>query len=174
MPTEQKINKVDELRQRMERCTVAISTDYTGLPVAVMTDLRRAFREKGVEFRVVKNSLALLAADAAGRPAMKGIIEGPTGIAFGYGEAGEPPKVLVEFLRGRRLPLKIRGGVLGERALTAEEVNVLAALPPRDELLARLLGQMQAPIVGLAYVLNGPISGLARVLQRRIESLDQE
>ena len=170
LPTEQKTRQVDELRQRMERCTIAVSADYTGLPVSAMTALRRAMRARGVEFRVVKNSLAMLAADAAGRPAMKGIIEGPTSIAFGYGDATEPAKVLAEYIRGTRSPLKIKGAVMGERPLTAREVSQLATLPPKEELVAHLLGRLQSPITGLVYVLNSPMSGLVRVLQRHVEN----
>ena len=173
MPTERKIEMVDQLRGWMERCSIAVSTDYSGMPVGQMTGLRRALRERDVQFRVVKNTLALLAADAAGRPAMKQIIEGPTGIAFGYGDATEPAKALADFIRSTRSPLRIRGAVMGERTLTAEEVNELAALPPKEVLVANLIGRLQSPVAGLVNVLNGPTSGLARVLQRHIESVAQ-
>ena len=154
----------------MEGFTIAISADFSSLGVGDMTALRRTLREKGVQFRVIKNSLALLAADAAGRPAMKEIIEGPTGIAFGYDDPTGPAKALSEFIRDARSPLRIKGGVMGEQVLTAEEVGRLASLPSREELVARLLGQLQSPVSGLVYVLNAPISGLARVLQRRVET----
>ena len=173
MPTERKINSVEALRGWMEQCSIAISTDYSGLSVGAMTDLRRALREKVVQYRVVKNRLAFLAADAAGRPLIKDIIEGQTGIAFGYGDPSEPARALSEFIRDTRSLLKIMGGVMGEQALTAEEVNRLATLPPSQELIARLMGQLQGPVTGLVYVLNAPISGLARVLQRQVESLGQ-
>lgn len=173
MPTERKTKIVAELREWMERCTVAIATDYSGVSVTAMTGLRRALREQGVQYRVVKNTLAHLAADAAGQTAMKGIVEGPTGIAFGYGDPTEPAKALAEFIRTNRTTLTVKGGVMGERTLTAQEVSQLAALPSRDELLARLAGQLQSPIAGLVHVLNGPLSGLARVLQRRIESVQE-
>ena len=174
MPTEQKIRKVDEVREWMETCTVAISADHTGMTVGAMTALRRTLREQGVQFHVVKNSLALLAADAAGRPEMKAIIEGPTGIVFGYEEPTGPVKALSEFIKSTRSPMKIRGGLMGDRVLTADEVEQLAALPSRDELIARILGRMQSPVAGLMNVLNGPISGLARVLQRHIEGAEDQ
>ena len=174
MPTERKTKTVEEMREWMEKCTIAISADYTGMAVGAMTDLRRVLRERGVEFHVVKNTLAHLAADAAGRPAMKEIVEGPTGIAFGYGDPAEPAKALSGFIRSTRVPLKIRGGLMGDRRLSAEEVDKLATLPAREELIARLMGQLQAPVAGLVYVLNGPVSGLARVLQRRVEDVQQQ
>ena len=157
------------MREWMETCTVAISADHSGTPVRAMTELRRALRESGVKFHVVKNSIAYLAADAAGRPEMKAIIEGPTGIAFGYEEPTGPAKALSEFIKSTRSPMKIRGGLMGDRVLTADEVEQLAALPSRDELIARMMGRLQSPAAGLANVLNGPISGLARVLQRHVE-----
>ena len=169
MPTESKVQLVEQLRGWIEQCTVAISTDYSGLSVDAMTRLRRELREKGVQFRVVKNTLTHLAADAAGKPAFKEIVEGPTGIAFGYGDPVEPAKALAEYIRGARSPLKIKGSLVDGRVLSSEEVEALAALPSKEVLAARLLGQLQAPISGLLNVLNGPISGLARVLQAHID-----
>jgi large subunit ribosomal protein L10 len=173
LPTERKVQRVKEIQDWLERCTVAISADNTGMGVGAMTDLRRALREKGVQFTVIKNSLAWLAADAAGKPLFREIIEGPTGLAFGYGDPAEPAKALSEHLRSTRAPMKIRGAVMGDRALTAQQVEQLANLPSRDELVARLLGQMQGPIAGLAHVLNGPVSGLARVFQAHIDATAQ-
>ena len=172
MPTEGKIKKVEELREWMETCTIAISTDFSGLHVSLLTDLRRALRDKGVHYRVVKNSLALLASDAAGRPAIKNIIEGPTGIVYGFGDPTEPARALSEHLKSTRLPLKIRGGAMGDRWLTPQDVEQLATLPSRDEMVARLMGQLMSPAARLVSVLNGPIAGLARVLQRRIEAVE--
>lgn len=171
MPTERKIERVKEIQDWLERCTVAISTDHTSMGVGEMTDLRRALREKGVQFTIVKNSLALLAADAADRPLFKAIIEGPTGMAFGYGDPSEPAKALSGHLKETRAPMKIKGAVIGSRVLTATEVEYLARLPSRDELVAKLLGQMQGPIYGLAHVLNGPMLGFTRVLQAHIDSV---
>ncbi len=174
MPTQKKIDAVEEMRQWIERCAIAISADYTGMPVGEMTELRRALRERGVEFRVVKNRLAYLAADAAGRPEFKEIVTGPTAIAIGYEDSLEPAKALSDFVRTRRTTLTVKGGLLGDRYLTADQVAELAALPTKDVLIARLVGQLQAPIVGVARVLNGPVAGLATVLQRRIGSMEQQ
>jgi large subunit ribosomal protein L10 len=162
------------MRQWMEKCTVAVSTDYTGIGVSVMTGLRRALRDKDIEYRVVKNRLAHLAADAANRPGFKEIISGPTGIAIGYGEPTDPAKTLSEYIRANRLRIEVRGGMLGDRALSAEQVRSLALLPSREELVSRLMGQLNAPAAGLVRVLNGPIAGLARVLQRHVENSQQE
>ena len=84
MPTQKKIDTVEELRQKFLRCTITVATNYTGLDVNAMTDLRKKMRESEVEYRVVKNNLTYLAADAAERPEIKGIVQGPTALAFGY------------------------------------------------------------------------------------------
>ncbi len=173
MPTEKKIQAVEELRRWIERSTIAIATDYSGSPVSSITDLRRALREKGMEFHVVKNTLAYIAADAAGKPAVKEIVQGPTGIVFGYGDPAESAKVLTEFIRSTRSTLKVRGGALNGRVLTPDQVEALATLPSREELVARLLGQLQAPIASLMYILNAPMSGLARALQQHLENLSR-
>ena len=174
MPTEKKVKDVEGLRELIESCSSAISANYEGMTVDAMTGLRRTLREKGIRFRVVKNSLIYLAADSAGQPALKEIVQGPTGIAFGFDDPVEPARALTQFIRSTRSSLTIRGGLLDGRALTSEKVASLAALPPRLELLARLAGQLAGPITGLAYVLNGPVAALARVLKGRVEQLEEQ
>lgn len=171
MPTEKKVQAVEELRGWIERSTIAIATDYSGSPVSSINDLRRALREKGIEVHVVKNTLAYIAADAAGKPAIKEIVQGPTAIVFGYGDPTESARVLTDFIRNTRATLKIRGGAMNGRVLSPGQVEELATLPSREELVARLLGQLQAPIASLMFMLNAPISGLARVLQQHLENL---
>jgi large subunit ribosomal protein L10 len=170
LPTDKKRELVAEIRKLLEGSTVAISADYTGMGVTDMTALRRALRETNVEFRVVKNRLTYLAADQAGKPLVKEIVEGPTGIAFGFDDPVAPAKAMVEYIRVSRSPLKIRGAVVGDRQLTPEEVSALALLPSRDELIARLMAQLQSPITRLAGALNAPLAGLVTVLHRASES----
>ncbi len=174
MPTQWKIDAVEEMKGWIDQCTIAISADFTGMNVVEMSNLRKALREKGVRLRVVRNTLAYLAAEAAGRPQFKDIVEGPTGIVYSTEDSVEPARALAEFIRTNRSSLKIRAGLMGDRSLTAREVETLATLPSKEELIAKLMGQLQAPITGLVYTLNAPISGLARVLQGRVEQLPQE
>ncbi len=173
MPTQAKAESVDTLAEKIDRSTIVITTDYTGMPVGEMTALRRALREGGVEYRIVKNTLAYLAADKAGKPSVKEIVQGPTGIAFGYGEPTDPAKILSDFIRSTRSVMKIRGAALDGAALDSQEVERLASLPTRDELMAQLLSRMNSPISGLVNVLNGPLAGLARVLQSHVTNLQQ-
>ena len=174
MPTQAKVDAVNNLAEKFEKSVILITTNYSGLPVGEMTELRRALRDAGVEYRVIKNTLAFLAADQAGKPAVKDVIDGPTGIAFGYGEPTEPAKALSGFIRSTRSALTIQGGELDGRSLSGEDVERLAAMPTRDELVATLLMRMNGPISGLVTVLNGPIAGLARVLQGHIDNLQEQ
>ena len=174
MPTDRKIQAVQDMTDWLDGATIVISTDYAGLPVTDMTALRRALREKDVRYKVVKNTLAYIAADNVGKPELKEIIQGPSAIAFGYGEPTDPAKALADFIRETRSPLEIRGAVLDGRVLDSEQVQQLASLPGKDELISQMLARMQSPISGLVNVLNGPIAGLARVLQGRVDQIQEQ
>lgn len=174
MPTEKNIKAVEELKEFLRGASIVISTNYAGLPVSQMTALRRTLRQSGVSYKVVKNTLTYLAADAIDQSEIKGIMQGPVGLALGYGEPTESAKAISDFIRTNRSGLKIIGGVMDGRALSASQVEQLASLPPKDQLIAQLLGQMQGPIAGLANVLNGPIAGLARVLQGHADQMQAQ
>ena len=174
MPTDKKVQAVQDMTEWLDGATIVISTSYTGLPVTDMTALRRALREKEVRYKVVKNTLAYIAADKVGKPELKDIIQGPSAIAFGYGEPTDPAKALSQFIRETRSPLEIRGAVLDGRVLDTAQVEQLASLPSKDELVAQMLARMQSPISGLVNVLNGPIAGLARVLQGHIDQIQEQ
>ena len=174
MPTERKVQAVQDMVDWLDGATIVIATSYTGLPVTDMTALRRALREKEVRYKVVKNTLAYIAAENAGKPELKEIIQGPIAIAFGYGEPTDPAKALDDFIRETRSPLEIRGAVLDGRVLDSDQVQQLASLPSKDELVSQMLARMQSPISGLVNVLNGPIAGLARVLQGHIDNLQEQ
>ena len=169
MPTERKVQRVTELEQLLARCTMAIATDFTGLRVDDLTGLRKHLRAQGIEYHIVKNTLTYIAADNAGRPAFKEVVQGPTGLVLGFGDSVEPAKALHEYLRQTRSSMSVRGAVMDGRILSPEQVATLATLPPRAQLLGQLLGQMQAPIVSLLYVLQAPLQQLVTVLQRHIE-----
>lgn len=171
MPTEAKRQTVADLADRLGRSTIAIATDFTGLTVNEVTELRKRLREQGIEYRVVKNRLALLAADEAGQPLFRGMLEGSTAVAFGYEDVVAAAKILDGYIKETRSELKIRSGLMDGKLLTSAQLIALAALPPKNELVAKLLGQMNAPITGLATVLSGPVRALATVLQRRAEQL---
>lgn len=169
MPTPKKAEQVDELKERLDRCTVAVATGYQGMNAAQVTDLRRRLRDQGVEYRVVKNTLVLRAAQELGQASLADVLKGPTGLAFGYGDVTAVAKGLNTYIVTTRMPLEIFGGLMGGALLSAEQVNTLALLPPKEELISQLLGRLQAPITMFVTVLSAPIRGLAIALQRIVE-----
>ena len=164
MSREKKAQIIDSLKENFSKCSVGILTDYRGLSASEITILRRKLGESGIEYRVVKNTLARFAAERADR----------ADLALGYGDVVEPAKVLTDYISGSKSTLAIKGGFLGERLLTSEEVSTLSKLPPREILLARVLGGMQSPIAALVNCLTAPIAGVARVLQARIKQMEGE
>lgn len=174
MPTEAKVATVADLADRIKRSSIVIGTDFTGLNVNQITELRRQLRVAGVEYKVVKNRLAAIAADEADTAQFKEILEGATGVVFGYDDVVTAAKAVDDYVKQMRVDLKIRKGLMNGDVLSSAQVSALAALPPREQLIAMLLGQMNAPISGLVRVLNGTIRGLAIVLQRRAEQLGAE
>ncbi|MBN1862751.1 MAG: 50S ribosomal protein L10 [Dehalococcoidales bacterium] len=171
---EKKARTIDSLEEVLSKCSVGILTDYRGLSAHEMTVLRRRLGEMGIEYRVVKNTLARFAAERLGRSELAAAFEGPVALAVGYGEIVEPAKVLANYINSAKSILSIKGGFLGARLLTSEEVSVLSKLPSWEIMLAKVLGAMQGPIAALVYCLNGPVAGLARVLQARINQLEGE
>ncbi len=172
MPTDAKRRTAAELAEVFNKATVAIAADFSGMPVNQMTQLRRRLRENGAEFRVVKNRIALLAAEQAGSDLYSQLLDGVTGMALGYGDPVSVVKALDGYVRETRASLKVRNSIVDGRLYSAEQTAALAAVPPREELLARLLGQMNAPVARLAGVLNSTIGQLAVVLARRAEQLE--
>ena len=172
MPTPKKQSQIEELKDRLSRCTIAVATGYQGMSASSMADLRARLREQGIEYRVIKNTLALRAALELGKEGVGDVLKGPTGLAFGYGDVAMVAKGVNGYIIAARVPMVIHGAVMDGNILTMEQVMSLALLPPRDELLARLIGQMQAPIAGLVNVLSAPLRGLALVLQRRVEQME--
>lgn len=152
-----------ELAEKLQRSTVAIFTDYRGLDVQTMTELRKQLRQGGIEYRVVKNTLMRLAAQRANVAGVDVMLTGPTAIAFNPADPVAPAKILSEFAK-KNEALQIKGGVLNGKVLDAEGVRKLAELPSREELLAQLLMRMQGPLYGLAYVLQGTLQKLVLAL----------
>jgi large subunit ribosomal protein L10 len=174
LPTEKKAKVIDNLEQLFSRCTVAILTDYRGLSALEMTELRRRLREAGVEYRVVKNTLARIAARRVGREELVSLFDGPVAVAFGYGDIVEPARVLAGYIQATKSAMSIRGGFLPERLLTLDEVTTLSALPSREALIARVLAEVQRPLVALVGYLSAPMQGVVGVLQARIQQMEGE
>jgi len=169
---DKKAKAIDQLQDTFTRCQIGILTDYRGLTAPQLTALRRRLREASIEYKVVKNTLARFAGERAGRSGLSSLFEGPVAIAFGYSNITEPARVLTDYIRSSQLTLSIKGGFISDRLLTAAEVTTLATLPPREVLLARVLGGMQSPISALVGCLSNPLRGLVGVLGARIKQLE--
>jgi len=174
MAREKKALIIDSLQEVFSKCSIGILTDYRGLTAPQITDLRRRLRESGIEYRVVKNTLAKFAAERAGKDELVNLFEGPVAIASGYGNITEPAKVLADYIRTLKSSLDIKGGFIGDRLLASEDVMTLSTLPSREILLAKVLGGIQAPISALVSQLAAPIRGIIGVLQARIQQLEGE
>lgn len=172
MPTQKNKDLVEELKEMLASCTITVATDFTGLDVNAINELRHSMREKEIEYRVVKNTLTYLAADATENPELKEIVQGPTALAFGYSDPAQVAKALEEYIRVNRSTLTIRGAVMGRRSLSSSEVTTLSNLPSKEQLVAQFLGQLQAPLAHLAGQLQAPISRLLNVLNGPLVSLD--
>lgn len=172
MPTEKKAKIIDFLQGHFTRSGVGIFADYRGMTVAELTDLRRNLKKAGVHFHVVKNTLARIAAEKAGKKDLSDLFEGPLAVAFSTGEATVPAKVLNDLARTGKSPLKIKGGFLGNKILRAADVEALAMLPPREVIIAQIVAGIQSPIAALVAYLSSPMTGLVGTLQSRMKQLE--
>jgi large subunit ribosomal protein L10 len=138
-----------------------------------VTELRRRLREAGAQLKVVKNTLAKIAATEAGVDGIGPLLEGPTAITICREDPITPAKVIQTYIRETR-KLAVKGGYLQQRVLVAAEVEALATMPSREELIAKVVGGIAGPLYGLANVLNGPLRGLAVALDQIREKKAQE
>jgi large subunit ribosomal protein L10 len=170
MPTQQKIETVRTLADKLRRSQLALVADYRGLTVAEISDLRKRLRESGAELTVAKNTLVSLAAKETGKEALAPLLAGPTALALAYDDVSKTAKAINEFNKGPK-KLVVRGGVLGSAALGAGALDQVANLPTRQEVLAQIVGGVAAPVAGVVGVLNAAISNVLYVLQARIDQL---
>lgn len=165
----EKTQQVRELVDKLQQAQGVVLVDFRGLTVAENGELRRRLRQYGVEFKVVKNTLARRAARQVGLEGGDGVFEGPTAMAFAYQDPVIPAKELTRFSKevGK---LQIKAGILGKRFVEADAVEKLAALPPREELLAKVVGGAAGPLYGFAAV----TSGLLRKFVYAVDALRRE
>jgi large subunit ribosomal protein L10 len=162
----EKAAAVEEIRDKLRQADAAVLTEYRGLTVKELATLRAALRPASTEYKIYKNTLARRAADEAGLQELVSLLEGPVAIAFVAGDAVAAAKALRDF--GRTTPaLVVKGGLLGDRVLSSAEVAALAEVEPREVLLAKLAGAMQAPLVKAA----GLFQALPRNLAYGVKAL---
>ena len=161
---EQKAEAIAAIAERLSTTDTVIATAFHGLSVREVEDLRGALREADAHFQVVKNTLARRACDETGREALLEYLEGQTALVWANGDPAMIAKALNSFAKSTEDRLSMKGGILDGAPISAGELKQLAALPPRDELLARLVGGVASPLQGTANALNSLISGMARAL----------
>lgn len=169
MPSQKNRDTLEEMKEKLSANSVLISTGFLGLDVSAMTAFRRKLREQGLEYRVVKNTIASRAADEIGSPQIKGLLTGPTGLVLGNGDPAVAAKVLTEYLRTSRITMPLNGALVDGQVLSSQEVNLLGSLPPKPVLMATLMGQLAGVVARLARALNSPAQSLAMVLERSTE-----
>jgi large subunit ribosomal protein L10 len=175
MRRDQKEQVVEELTARLKAAETLLVADYRGLTMPQIDELRTRLLESGARFTVVKNTLTRRAAEAAGTDGLLALLDGPSAIAFleADGDMVATAKALADAARETNV-LEIRGGIMQGRAVTAEEVETLAKLPPVEVLHSQVLGAIVAPLTALAGLLNAPLQNLRGLIDARIEQLGGE
>lgn len=156
---------IDDFRSRVEKASVIYLTDFTGLNVKSMTTLRHRLREAGAEYVVVKNRIALRALRELQYPDLEEALKGPTGIVIGGSGIAESAKTLTDFAKENGDRPVFKAGVLDGNVLTPANIQRLATLPSREQLLSELAGALQAPMAALAGVLQAKLQETAGLLE---------
>lgn len=169
----EKAGKVAELKDLLSSSKGAVLVDYCGLTVAEDTELRSKMREAGVKYMVAKNTFIRIAAKEAGIEGLDAYLEHNTAVAFSAEDPVAPAKILNDFSKDHKA-LEIKAGILDGKVIALDEVKALAELPSREELLAKLVGSMQAPISGLVNVLQGTIRNFVYTLDAVRQKKEQE
>ena len=172
MLREKKEKIINELTDSLSKCAIAITTDYRGISAKEMTQLRRQLHQQGVEYKVVKNTLARFAAEKVGVKELDQFLSGPMAMVIGFDDPIKPAKLINDHIKTANSILKIKGGVLGNRILTAADIVNLANMPPREVLLAQLLGNLKSPIQSFHSVLSAPLRGLVTTLKARAQQIE--
>jgi large subunit ribosomal protein L10 len=153
---------VSDIKTRLENSSATVLTDYRGLNVAQVTELRKRMREAGIEYKVLKNTMIRFAAHELGLEDLDPFLEGPTAVAFSTDPVA-PAKILYDFAKSNKA-LEVKAGVLEGKVIQAAQVKDLADLPSREELLAKVVGGMQTPLYGMASVLSGTLRSFVYAL----------
>lgn len=165
MNKQEKTAKVEQLTVNVKESSAMLLADFRGITVAQARELRTTMSEAGGKYEVVKNTLMIRAAEAAGADELKGLLEGPTAITFCGEDAVGPAKILVKYAKEFK-PLEIKGGILDGRVIDADKIKFLASLPSKEVIMAQMLGIFQSPARGLVTVLAGNMQGLVNVLNK--------
>lgn len=169
-PRPEKVATVTEISDLFGGANAALLTEYRGMSVKHLSELRRSLRAVGADYKVFKNTLVWKSAVATGRdtPELEALLKGPTAIAFVTGDAVEAAKALRDFAKTNP-HLSVKGGLLGTKVLSAAEAGALADMPPRQQVMAEIAGLFEAPLSALASLLEAPARDIAYAINALIE-----
>jgi large subunit ribosomal protein L10 len=159
-----KNEKIQEIKESIEKSKVAIVTDYRGFTVSEITDLRRQLQKESAEYTVVKNTLAKIAIKDTQFEALESFLQGPNAIALGFGDQVAPAKVITQYIKKAKKG-QIIGGVIDGKALSPQDVQKLAELPSKEELIAKILGSINSPASGLVMAMSGVARSLVIAME---------
>ena len=164
MATKQfKNEKIEYYKKQFENAKVAVVTDYRGLSVEEITELRRGLQKEQADLTVTKNTLFKVASKGSNFEVIEELMQGPTAVAFGYGDEVAAAKILAKFIKENKKG-EILGAVLDGKVLSKEEATKLASMPSKEELYAKILGSVNSPASGVVYSINGVMSALVRAI----------
>jgi large subunit ribosomal protein L10 len=149
---------VQEIKEKFDKAQSVVVVDYRGLTVDEATELRKQFREAGVEYKIYKNNLVKLAIKDTEFEAVSADLTGPNAVAFGYEDPVVPAKIIKDFAKEHKA-LELKSGVIEKKYLNLEEITAIADIPSRDVLIAKLLGSIKSPISNFAYLLSNIADG---------------
>ncbi len=158
-----KSEKIDEIKSKAEKAQVAVLTEYKGYSVEEITNLRRALQKEGGDYMVTKNTLAKIAFKGTDFEVLSNSMTGPIAIAFGFNDQVSPAKAVSKFIKDTKKGV-ILGGALDGKLLDAKEVEALAKLPSKEELIAKILGSINSPASGIVGSVNAVMAQLTRAM----------
>lgn len=158
-----KSEKIDEIKTKAEKAQVAVLTEYKGYTVEEITNLRRALQKEGGDYMVTKNTLAKIAFKGTDFEVLADSMTGPIAIAFGFNDQVSPAKAVSKFIKDTKKGV-ILGGALDGKLLDAKEVEALAKLPSKEELIAKILGSINSPASGIVGSVNAVMAQLTRAM----------
>lgn len=160
-----KQEKIEAMKENFAKAKVAVVTEYRGLSVEEITKLRRALQKENSDYMVTKNTLAKVASKGTQFEVLEEVLKGPVAIAFGFADEVAPAKVLKKFIKEAKKGQIIAAAIDG-KLLNAKETEVLADLPSKEELYAKMLGCINSPATGIAGAVNAVMSGLVRAMDQ--------
>ena len=157
MEKQKKKAVIKDIKEKLEKSSVVILTDYKGMTMSQLSVLRKKMRPIDAEYKILKNTLISLALKDKPFEGIDKLLTGPTAVLFGYKDQVMPTKVLTEFMKGNE-KLTIKGGILDGKLIDTKIITALSKLPSREVLISKVLGGMKAPITNLVYDLKGILS----------------